>query len=146
MLDKPAKKIREMQGKILDQTVRRIEDIFYETEFYRFMGEYINKNGGKEANTFLFKENISSANNAKKQKLIQQWKREARDSTKTAYFDYANNPMIMNKLETFIPFTNFMYNGLKMLNKYPATFMFGATLLNNAQYAWGEEVYYIDDD
>ena len=78
--------------------------------------------------------------------MIQQWKREARDSTKQAFFDYSSNPLILNKLETYIPFTNFMYNGIKLLQKYPKTFLFGATVLNNMQYAYGQEVQYIDDD
>lgn len=144
-LDRPAAKLRELGWRLLDKSVGKIEQFFYETEFNRFMGEYVNKNG-KEASSFLWKENITPQNKATKEKLVQQWKREARESTKTAFFDYASNPLIMNKLETFIPFTNFMYNGIKLLNKYPMTFMFGAALLNNAQYAWGEEVHYVDDD
>jgi len=110
------------------------------------MGDYVTKNG-KEASSFLFKdENLTPQNKAKKEKLIQQWKREARDSTKQAFFDYSSNPLILNKLETYIPFTNFMYNGIKLLQKYPATFLFGATVLNNMQNAYGQEVSYIDDD
>lgn len=145
MLDKPAAKLRELGGRMLDMSVGRIEQFFYQTEFYRSMWDYVTKNG-KDASSFLWKDNITSQNKLKKEKLMQQWKREARDSTKTAFFDYSANPLIVNKLETFVPFTNFMYNGLKLLNKYPATFLFGATLLNNAQYAYGQSSQYLDDD
>lgn len=109
------------------------------------MGEWI-KTNGVEASAFLVKDNLTPENRIRKEKLIQQWRREARESTKTAYFDYSNNPLIINKLETYVPFTNFMYNGIKVMQKYPMTFMFGAAVLNNLQYAYGENISYVDDE
>ena len=129
----------------LEKTVGPFEKIFYKTEFDRAMGTYITK-VGKEASAFLTKDNISNENRYKRDKLIQQWKREARDSVKTAFYDYSNNPLIINKLETYIPFTNFMYNGIKNLAKYPKTFLFGASMLNNLQYTNGQPVYYVDEE
>lgn len=119
----------------LEKTVGPIEQRFYDTEFKRSMGEWI-KDNGAEASAFLVKDNLTPENRIRKEKLIQQWKREARESTKTAFFDYSNNPLIINKLETYVPFTNFMYNGIKVMQKYPMTFIFGAAVLNNLQYAF----------
>jgi hypothetical protein len=128
-------KMMEVAAWGLEKTVGPIEQKFYETEFNRSMGEWIKTNGA-EASTFLVKDNITPENRIRKEKLIQQWKREARESTKTAFFDYSNNPLIINKLETYVPFTNFMYNGIKIMQKYPMTFMFGAAVLNNLKYAY----------
>lgn len=129
----------------IDKVVWPMEQVFYDTEFKRIMGKYVIKNG-KEASSFLWKDNLSAENKIKKDELTQKWRREARDSTKQAFFDYSNNPLIINKLETYIPFTNFMYNGIKMLDKYPKTFWFWAVLLNNLQYAYGDNVFYLDEE
>jgi hypothetical protein len=137
-------KMMEVTAWGMEKTVGPIEQFFYETEFNRAMWEWVEKN--PKERSILFKDNLSTENRIRRDNIIQQWKREARDSTKKAYFDYSTNPLIINKLETYIPFTNFMYNGINMMQKYPMTFMFGATVLNNLQYAYGQQALYVDDE
>lgn len=48
-------------------------------------------------------------------------------------------------MEQLVPFTNYMYSGVRMLSRYPKSMLFTATMLNNLQYAYGEEVFYTDD-
>lgn len=134
----------EIAGWGVNKLAGPAENVFYHTEFYRAMGEWTNQN--PKLKDILTKDNLSAENKAKKNDLIQKWKREAMASTKSVFFDYSSNPLLINKLETFVPFTNFMYNGIKMLHKFPATFMFGATLLNNMQYAYGDDVWYTDEE
>lgn len=62
------------------------------------------------------------------------------------FLDYGENPLLVQKMEQIIPFTNYMYSGVRMISRYPKSMLFMATMLNNMQYAYGEDVWYNDDE
>lgn len=95
---------------------------------------------------FLFwKENITAKNRITRHNIMQEIKRKSRTEASKLFFDYAENPLYVQKMEQIIPFTNFVYSGMRLLSRYPKSMLFTATMLNNMQYAYGEEVFYTDD-
>ncbi len=94
---------------------------------------------------FLFKDNITSGNRIRKNQIAEEIRRKSRTEASKLFFDYAENPLYVQKMEQLVPFTNYMYSGVRMLSRYPKSMLFTATMLNNLQYAYGEEVFYTDD-
>jgi len=97
------------------------------------------------ASWFLFKDNITPGNRTIKNNILQEIKRKARTEASKMFFDYAENPLLVQKMEQLVPFTNFVYSWVRMLSRYPKSMLFTATMLNNLQYAYGEEAFYTDD-
>lgn len=97
-------------------------------------------------NEFLVKDKISHGNQIKKNNILQEIKRKATAEAKKMFFNYVDNPMIIHKLEEYVPFSNFMYSGMRQMTRYPKSMMFIATALNQMQYSFGDEIWYEDED
>ena len=147
MLSKPLDFVNKWQDKAFDKTVRHIENHMYRGLFYEKLNAKIEelKAQGK-AWEYLIKDQITSENSVSKTNIINQLKRQARSEAKRLFFDYTQNPLIVHKMEQYIPFSNFMYSGMEMISKYPKTFIFAATALNNLQYGYGDTVWYTDEE
>lgn len=147
MLAKPLDFVNKWQDKAFDMTIRHIENHMYRWLFYEKLNTKI-ENLKKQWKPweFLVKDQITSENSVTKNNIINQIKRQARSEAKRLFFDYTQNPLIVHKLEQYVPFTNFMYSGMEMISKYPKTFIFAATALNNIQYGYGDPVWYLDEE
>lgn len=62
-----------------------------------------------------------------KKALFKEVERISTKNVKESFFDYANNPVWVAGLETYVPFANFFYNAIKMFAKNPLAWM---TLMN----------------
>lgn len=154
MFNKPADFFQKLQGGIMDPVIGKIENFMYHSLFQKkFIEKAMEMDGYKGptsewtpgSSKFLFKENITSANQIRKNHIIQEIKRKSRTEASKLFFDYAENPLMVQKMEQLVPFTNYMYSGVRMLSRYPKSMMFTAVMLNNLQYAYGEDVWYTDD-
>jgi hypothetical protein len=74
-------------------------------------------------------EKLSADQKYQKQKLMKEVERLATKNVKENFFDYANNPIRVAWLETYVPFANFFYNSVKMFAKQPLAWMW---LMNTA--------------
>lgn len=97
-------------------------------------------------NEWMTKDLIAEGNKIKLSNTINEIKRKATAEAKKLFFNYVDNPLLVHKLGEYLPFANYMYSGIRLMSRYPKSFMFLATALDNAQYTYWEEVWYIDDD
>lgn len=154
-LSKPADMLMSIQSKTMSPVMWRLENQMYRSLFdekymelaIRESKSWADKNNPiDKTNEFLFKDNITTENQIRKREIIEEAKRLARDDASKLFFNYSNNPLIIHKMEQFLPFSNFLYSGVRLLSKFPKSFLFAATALNNLQYAYGDEVWYMDDE
>lgn len=89
---------------------------------------------------------MTSANQIRKNHIVQEVKRKARTEASKMFFNYADNPLYIQKMEQIVPFTNYMYSGVRLLSRYPKSMMFTTVMLNNMQSAYGEDIWYTDDE
>jgi len=157
MLSKPVEFFQKLQNGVMDPSLGRIENYMYHSLFQKkYMEQAMALDGYKgnpdgwdwksSKHAYLFKDQITSENATKKANFIQKIKREARTEASKMFFDYGENPLLVQKMEQLIPFTNYMYSGVRMISRYPKSMLFMATMLNNMQYAYGEDVWYNDDE
>ncbi len=155
MFSKPSEFFQKLQSGIMDPVIGKIENWMYHSLFQKkFIEKAMELDGYKgptsewtpSSSKFLFKDNITSANQIRKNHIIQEIKRKSRTEASKLFFDYAENPLYVQKMEQLVPFTNYMYSGVRMLSRYPKSMMFTAVMLNNLQYAYGEDVWYTDDN
>lgn len=152
--NKPADFFQKLQGWIMDPVIGKIENMMYHSLFQKkFIEKAMELDNFKwstsewtpSSSKFLFKDNLTSANQIRKDHIIQEIKRKSRTEASKLFFDYAENPLYIQKMEQLVPFTNYMYSGVRMLSRYPKSMMFTAVMLNNLQYAYGEDIAYTDD-
>lgn len=154
LFNKPANFFLELQSGIINPTLGKIENFLYHSTFQKKYLEKAMEMDGytwptsqfkPKKSAFLFKDNITPGNKSIKNQILQEIKRKSRTEASKLFFDYAENPLYVQKMEQMVPFTNYMYSGVRMLSRYPKSMMFSAVMLNNLQYAYGEEVFYTDD-
>lgn len=154
-------KLMDISGNLIDKTVSPSKQSIYENMFDEMfiakVRELEIKAGNKigpegmfkfevtEASSFLFKDNLSIENKIKKDNIINEVKKEARKETAKLTFDYSENPLLIHKMGQYIPFMNYTYSGIRLLQRYPKSMMFSAIALNNLNLQYGNEVWYTDD-
>jgi len=55
--------------------------------------------------------------------LLKEVERISTKNVKDNFFDYADNPVWVAGLETYVPFANFFYNSVKMFAQNPIAWM-----------------------
>lgn len=154
MLSKPAEFFQKVQAGIMDPSLSKIENWMYHSLFQKKMIERAMELDGHKGSvdswtpstsSYLFKDNITLANQVRKNHIIQEVKRKARTEASKLFFNYADNPLYIQKMEQLVPFTNYIYSGVRTLSRYPKSMIFSAVMLNNLQSAYGQDVWYVDD-
>lgn len=154
MLSKPADFFLKVQAWIMDPSLSRIENWMYHSLFQKKMIEKAMEMDGYKwsvswwtpgKSSYLFKDNVTSANQVRKNHIVQEIKRKARTEASKMFFNYADNPLYIQKMEQLVPFTNYIYSWVRTLSRYPKSMLFSAVMLNNLTSAYWEEVWYVDD-
>lgn len=139
----------------MDPALGKIENWMYHSLFQKkFIEKAMEIDGYKgpvsewtpTKSAYLFKDQVTSANMVRKNHIVQEIKRKARTEASKLFFNYADNPLYIQKMEQIVPFTNYIYSGVRALSRYPRSFLFSAMLLNNIQSAYGENIWYTDDE
>lgn len=157
LFNKPTDFLMELQSGIMNKTVGTLENFLYHSVFNI---KYIEKAMELEWYTwpvsefkptsrtnFLFtKGNITPQNAIRKKEIYNEIERKSKAESSKLFFDYTENPLLVQKMEQLVPFTNYMYSGVRMLSRYPKSMMFTAVMLNNMLTAFWEETTYLDDE
>lgn len=132
----------KLQAGIMDPAMSKIENELYQSIADKMWMEKVKMPGGE----YLVKDMLTPQNQVKKNNTIQEIKRKATAEAKKMFFNYVDNPLVIHKMEEYIPFTNFLYSGLRQMVRYPKSMMFISSVLNQMQYTFGDEAWYEDED
>lgn len=150
ILSMPGNKLTDISWWLIEKWVAWAKWKIYWRIFKEKLIEKYNElsNTWKDYAYILFKDDskLSIENKARKFNLLQQVRREARKEASKLIFDYAENPLLIHKLETFIPFTNYMYSWIRSVQRYPQTMWFLVTFLNQLNNQYWEPSQYLDEE
>jgi len=108
----------------------------YRMEFARALNDLLDKRIWNDPAKRTYYEKILTSDKLTqeeylvKQALLKEAWRRALKETKQMFFDYTNNPVLLAKLEWYVPFINFLYNWYKIYFKHPFTWTFLYNIVN----------------
>lgn len=122
---------------------------FYTSEFNKLLYEEVyKKTPGKKQKDFLLKDpsKLNSIERNQYYRTIEFLKQKAEYVTKQNFFNYEINPLIAHKMEKVMPFSNFLFSGLRLFKNHPRTILGMNAIFSSIVNNYGEETQYVEYD
>lgn len=142
------KRVTNKVASVYTNRVGKIEQKFYEDDYMTGIWKRYNemKVRGDDA-SILFKNDLSIGQARKKNNILSELRRKSEKKTAEVFFgNYNTHPLFVQKMEDVMPFTNFLYSGAKIINRYPKSILMASNMLMSLQNQFGEEQTVIDED
>jgi len=138
-----------VSGKFINVIPSKMAQKYYDMQFRDALFKEVSKNDGTHRQkTYLLKDPSSLSWQDRQQygATMRYLEEVARKETEKAFFNYDINPLLVHKLESAIPFSNFMFSGFRLLKKHPRSILGANVLFSAAINNYGDQVGYIMDD
>ena len=146
--DDGIKKLTNKVSSVYTKSIGKREQKFYEDDVMTAVWERYNrmKSTGEDA-SILFRTGLSTRDNIKKQNILSELRRKSEKKTAEVFFgDYGTHPLFVQNMEDIMPFTNFLFTGAKIIQRYPKSILLTSNLLVSLQNQFAEERFAIDDE
>lgn len=138
-----------VSGKFVNVIPSKMAQKYYDMQFRNALFKEVSKNDGSHRQkTYLLKDpsTLSWQDRQQYGASMRYLEEVARKETEKAFFNYDLNPLLVHKLESAIPFSNFMFSGFRLLKKHPRSILGANVLFASAINNYGDQVGYIMDD
>ena len=154
MIDYFARVTSDIAGRISEKFINKKPkehaQAYYEMTFKQKLMEQVRGNAKKNiwAKEFLLSDpsKMSWQNRRKYNETMNYLQLQAKKETEKAFFNYDMNPLIAHKLEGALPFTNFLFSGVKLLANHPKSILGANVIFSGLVNNFGDQVGFVMDD